>query len=158
MSDRTTPTDNFQDRRRPYDVLLYDAATGVQWIQDRVHVFFPGGRFDPLEAALLIEREALAHGSPCATIERRGRWWVIWSTQDWLQGTDAGRVFRTIVPNPIGGPNNLYYEIVLRAFARDIVTRGQGNTDVVKGALDSEVEDTLENLTDAKRIVAFTDM
>jgi hypothetical protein len=88
-------------------------------------------------------------------LERRGGWWLLWSKRDWLETADQARVFRAIVHNPRGGRNNMYFEVLLSAFAQDVVTAVHGAVDVVKGSLDAELEPALQQLGDAGRVVAF---
>jgi hypothetical protein len=49
----------------------------------------------------------------------------------------------------------MYFEVLLPAFARDVVTCADGGLDVVLGRTDRALSSTIESLPDAKRVVAF---
>lgn len=107
-----------------------------------------------MEACSLIAQEALATGVARLTIEHHGDWWVIWSKLDWLSGADHRRAFREVVRHPFLA-NSMRQEILLTTFGRDVVSVSLGEMDVVKGAVDAELQNVLAMLQEAERVVAF---
>ena len=87
-------------------------------------------------------------------LNRWGRWWYVASAEDWLCGADA--VFHSIVPFPEFRRNSFRPEILLTAFACDVLTVSEMGGSVIVG----DSDDLPKFLSLAKRngyarIVAF---
>jgi hypothetical protein len=95
-----------------------------------------------------------------AKVERAGSWWIVSSEKEWLMtlaGAVSLEVFRTIVPIPRRGPNDMRADVVVAAFARAVVTAGpEGVTWVVGDAATFPLPNGISLHRSSGRTVAFT--
>lgn len=105
----------------------------VKWVADHPAMFFSSGQFDPRLAAALVVQEALLSGASDVTVRREAEWWVIESRDDWLRPPLDSDAFQRLVPFAEGGPNGTRSEVLLTAFAADVVTASEGTASLVKG-------------------------
>jgi hypothetical protein len=94
------------------------------------------------------------------TLLRQDCWWIIAGEQDWLTTSPWAteeELFTRIVPFPEAGANSMRAEVLLAAFATDIVTMKQGNPRVIKGAIaaDAEIWKSMKSRPEWQRVVAF---
>jgi hypothetical protein len=71
------------------------------------------------------------------TALRRGPWWIVGSEGDWMQlqhDESVNDLFTRIVPFPQAGRNSMHGEVLVAAFATDIVTANQDGVQTIKGA------------------------
>lgn len=111
-----------------------------------------------LAANIIAEALLLTHGQ--VTASRADAWWVVTSDVDWIAGESDHAVedaFSRILPLPQAGPNSMRGEVLLTAFARDVVTQDIYSRCVIKGSTqaDDAVWAMLTSRPDWKRIVAF---
>lgn len=118
-------------------------------------LLFRARKFTASEVSLILAEQALVTNSNRVGVDRHGDWWIVWAHRDWLRDTDAARVFRAVVHDPHQGPNTMYYEVVLRAFASDVISWTPSSIDVVSGDPDPEFMHALHQLPPAARAVAF---
>src|SRR5205085_11168511 len=66
-------------------------------------------------------------------------------------------VFSRILPLPQAGPNSMRGEVLLTAFARDVVTQRENDRHVIKGntSMHDDVWDIINSDPDWKRVIAF---
>ncbi len=78
------------------------------------------------ELASLLVGEILVVTGEQAEVSHESAWWVVASRCDWLDlqaGTTLKDMFTKIIPFPRAGVNSMRREVLLTAFARDVVTR-----------------------------------
>jgi hypothetical protein len=135
------------------DVQVFDDP--IDFIRRRPAMFFRRGEFSPDEAVERVVGEALRCGAADLAIKRLGAWWIIWSKRDWLPPRDHHTAFQRIVSYPEGGQNSMRAEVLLTAFASDVVTQTGTGLLAIKGAPDSELRRFLSQHGDVGRVVAF---
>ena len=112
------------------------------------------------ELAANIVGDALLLTSGHVTAFRNAAWWVIASDIDWIAIQSSSSVedlFSRIVPLPQAGPNSMRGEVLLVAFARDVVTQSENSRHVVKGdiSMHDQVWEILNSDPTWKRLIAF---
>jgi hypothetical protein len=131
---------------RPVDAL--------QVVRDHPQWYFRGGDFQARQALALLTDEAVAHGSGDLHVERIDDWWLVASSNDWLDG-DIGAFFSP-VPDPVAGTNTSRVEVLLTAFCGKVWTASSGEPfDILPGGF---LPDAVRNVLEAKqwaRVVAF---
>jgi len=122
-------------------------------------------RSNPVSGVELVtnivgEAILLTKGQAQVTVFCVGTWWVVASDVDWIvneSGHTVEEVFSRILPLPQAGPNSMRAEVLLTAFAQDVITQGSDGQRVVKGS--SLLGDDLWPIPMShqgwKRVVAF---
>ncbi len=115
-----------------------------------------------VELATNIVSEALllTEGKGRVTTFVTDTWWVVASDVDWIANEPdylVEDVFSHSIPLPQAGPNSMRGEVLLKAFARDVVTQGVAGQHVVKGSThaSSNLWPMLISQQGWKRVVAF---
>jgi hypothetical protein len=70
------------------------------------------------------------------TVFRRDDWWFVGCEEDWLAQVSSGSVedfFLKIVAFPAAGPNSMHSEILLAAFAKDVLIKEGEAVRALKG-------------------------
>jgi hypothetical protein len=112
----------------------------VNWVAEHPAMFFPSGNFEARLAAALVVQEALLSGASDVTVRRDAEWWVIESSHDWLPAPLDSDAFHGVIPFPEAGPNSCRFEILLTAFASDVVTASQAGATAIKGVMSAAFE------------------
>jgi hypothetical protein len=135
-------------------------ADAIDYIRQRPERFFRAGSPEPVELVTQIVSEVLLLGGSEICTVRSGDWWLISSNMDWL-GTHPDYApeafFFRIVAFPEAGPNSMRAEILLTAFAQQVVTVSADNQSIIKGNV-SQADDIwrlIASRPDWKRTVAF---
>jgi hypothetical protein len=66
--------------------------------------------------------DLILSGALPARVNRVGQWWEVSCATDWLVGRGGIGAFTRIAPFPAAGPNSMHSEILLTAFADNVVT------------------------------------
>jgi hypothetical protein len=132
----------------------------VEYIRNRPQMFLRSGRVDGQELAELVLGDALILTSGPVTVFRRGDWWFVGCEEDWMARQSSGSVddlFSRIVAFPEAGPNSMHSEVLLTAFAQDVLIKEGGALHVLQGCVSEqdEVWKTLQQAPQWKRGVAF---
>jgi hypothetical protein len=140
------------------DVQILDDPIG--FIRKRPGMFVRSQPVSGAELAANIVGDALLLTSGHVTAFRKAAWWVIASDIDWIASQSSPSVedyFSRIVPLPQAGPNSMRGEVLLVAFARDVVSQGEDGRHVVTGdiSMHDEVWDILNSDPKWKRVIAF---
>ena len=72
-----------------------------------------------------LSSDAMVLGATEVDVVRAGEWWTVASDTDWLAKPcecALDKLFHQVIPFPEAGPNSMRSEILLTAFARDVVT------------------------------------
>ena len=111
------------------------AIDPIQHIRAHPEMYLPGGTVDPQALVRLLVRDARLLGAAGARGMRASDWWLVLASHDWLGDSrdDERSLFSNIVPFPQVGPNSMRSEVLLTAFADDVVTFTPDRADVLKG-------------------------
>lgn len=89
-------------------------------------------------------------------VQRSGDWWIIGSSTDWI-GSVGTRAFFEFMPYPQAGQNSFHGEVLITAFAADIVLLTPYGHDVIAGR--SPIPEQIIRLSqlrpELRRIVCF---
>lgn len=132
----------------------------VAYVRERPDRFCRAGFPEPIELATNLVSEALILGGRETCIMRCDAWWVIGSDVDWLSihpEYAPKDLFFRLVAFPEAGANSIRAEVLLTAFAQQVITVGANVHMVVKGhvAPTEEVWQIMASHSGWKRMVAF---
>ena len=105
-----------------------------------------------LIADILVSPDKIAHTA------RVDDWWVVGSNSDWIPSVAIGSAkdyFTRITPFPEAGPNSMHAEVLVTAFATDVVTFNEAGECVIQGQSDEAICNFAYRNTDWTRIIAF---
>src|SRR5690348_11695923 len=108
----------------------------LEHIRANREMYLPGGRCDPAYLATRVAEDALTSGAKRVEILHWQDWWVVAADSDWMARCCSGDVrelFDRVVPFPESGVNSMRSEVLLSAFADEVVTGGPGEGAVIKG-------------------------
>jgi hypothetical protein len=122
-------------------------------------MFIPGGIPSPSDLASKIAADALILRASRTLAVHADPWWAVAADVDWLAAAPVpvDELFRRIVPFPEAGVNSMRSEILLTAFADDVLTwNGNDQPYRLKGVAD-DWHAIRNKLADAtwKRVIAF---
>lgn len=109
-------------------------------IRAHPEMYLPGGQPDPSDFASRLAGDAMTLGASRTLAIHSGAWWAVAADVDWLasHSLPIHDLFRQTVPFPESGPNSMRSEVLLGAFAQDIVTWSGGTPEVLKGRMPIE--------------------
>ena len=108
----------------------------IDYVRQRPERFFRAGSPAPVELVTHIVGEVLLLGGSETYTMRNGDWWIISSNVDWLATCPdyaPEELFFNIVALPEAGPNSMRAEILLTAFAQQVVTVSADHQSIIKG-------------------------
>jgi hypothetical protein len=132
----------------------------IDYVRQRPERFFRAGSPEPVELVTHIVGEVLLLGGSETYTMRNGDWWIISSNVDWLATCPdyaPEELFFNIVALPEAGPNSMRAEILLTAFAQQVVTVSANHQSIIKGDV-SQADDIWRLMASRpswKRTVAF---
>ena len=136
-------------------------AEAIDYVRQRPERFFRAGSPEPVELVTHIVGEVLLLGGSETYTMRNGDWWIISSNVDWLATCPdyaPEELFFNIVALPEAGPKSLMRaEILLTAFAQQVVTVSADHQSIIKGDV-SQADDIwrlMASRPNWKRTVAF---
>src|SRR5262245_37051900 len=135
-------------------------ADAINYVRQRPERFFRAGSPDPVELVTHIVGEALLLGGGDACTMHSEDWWIISSNVDWLATCPdyaPEELFSHIVALPEAGPNSMRAEILLTAFAQQVITASTDHLSIIKGDV-SQADNIWQLIAahpDWKRTVAF---
>ena len=131
----------------------------IEHIRSHPDMYLWGGSASPSDLASRLTADALLLGASRTLVVHTDQWWAVAADVDWLAGAvvSADALFGRIVPFPQAGVNSMRSEVLLTAFADDVVTWSEGDRPRrVKGA---EADWTVVHakIADAswRRVIAF---
>jgi hypothetical protein len=128
-------------------------------IRRHPEMYLGGGRKDGPSLAARLVSDVLTQGGPDVEAIQTNDWWVVASAIDWIsiqERQHARDPFTSIIPFPEDGPNSMHSEVLLTAFAEDVLTTGCEGRRVIKGQV-SPSDPIWSRLSDRgwSRAVAF---
>ncbi|HSX83115.1 MAG TPA: hypothetical protein VLQ80_31725 [Candidatus Saccharimonadia bacterium] len=135
-------------------------ADAIDYVRQRPERFFRGGSPEPVELVTHIVGEVLILGGSETCTMRSGDWWMISSNVYWLKTCPdyaPEELFFHIVAFPEAGPHSMRAEILLTAFAQQVVTVSANHQSIIKGDVSqaNDIWRLLASRPDWKRTVAF---
>jgi hypothetical protein len=135
--------------------VLSDA---VEHIRKRPHMYVRD--VTGIELATTIAREACVLTDAPVTLVHKGPWWIVAGEADWLATqprVSIPELFTHIIAFPEAGPNSMRGEVLLSAFASDVLTTSRHEHCVIKGTatLGPEIAELLQARPQWKRVVLF---
>jgi hypothetical protein len=132
----------------------------IKFIQSRPNMFVRSYPVRGAELAANIVSDVLLLTDGRVAAFRKDTWWVIASSVDWIGvklGLSVEDVFSRILPFPQAGANSMHGEVLLTAFAQDVVTQSDNERHVIKGNVPTSdgVWDIINSDSGWKRVVAF---
>lgn len=100
-------------------IKLVDA---LDYIRRRPYHFFWGGIASPDNILSNFVPYLSALSCLPISIDRRGDWWLVSATQDWMVGAEPEALFSRICSDPRLGVNSYRPEILIPAFSEAIFT------------------------------------
>ena len=148
-----------RDDCRPVEYATMRTIDPVEHIRRNPERYVPAGRVEPEYLAERLAEDARILGARAVQTRQVGGWWVVAADFDWVgDGTSSGApdVFSNVVAFPEAGVNSMRSEILLTAFADDVVTSDGTSTQVVKtsGTAAPHVRDFVPH-GPWRRVVAF---
>jgi hypothetical protein len=128
-------------------------------IRKHPEMYLVCGRKDGPSLAARLVSDVLTQGGPVVEAIQANDWWVVASETDWIRILECKHSrdpFTSIVPFPEDGPNSMHSEVLLTAFAQDVLTTGCEGRRVIKGKV-SPSDPIWSRLSDRgwSRAVAF---
>lgn len=134
----------------------------LEFIRSRPNMFLPFGKLSASSMAATLVDEALSMTGAKTSTFRVNDWWIVSCEADWLQRSPKQTIktlFQQITACPQMGVNSHYFEVVLYAFADDLITFTPQDTELlqIKGHLPApdEIQAAQELAKDWKRITLF---
>ena len=132
----------------------------IDYVRQRPERFFQAGSPEPVELATHIVGEVLLLGGSETCTMRSGDWWIISSNVDWLTTCPdyaPEELFFHIVALPEAGPNSMRAEILLTAFAQQVITVSADHQSIIKGDVSQadNIWQLIASRPNWKRTVAF---
>lgn len=119
-------------------------------------MYLAGGTVDPTDLASRLAGDALTLGATRTLVIHQQTWFAVAADLDWLAGATIEEPFRRVLPLTKAGINSFRSEILLTAFADDVVTWDGGPMVPIKGTPTglSPIRSSLSN-SGWHRVVAF---
>jgi hypothetical protein len=133
----------------------------VDYIRRNRDRFLRSKQTEPIELVERILGDALYAGASECAVFRQDDWWIIASPTDWLGGHNAYApedLFHRIVAMPEAGQNAMRGEVLLTAFAQNVITATPTECTVISGEapLDEKVWNLVSKSPEWQRLIAFT--
>jgi hypothetical protein len=133
----------------------------IDHVRAHPEMYLMSDRPDGASLAARLAGDALLLGAGKTLVVHDDRWWAVAADVDWLSTSASGlplaELFARIIPLPEAGVNSMRSEVLIGAFAEQIVTWGENDpkrvmkgSEVESGRLASSVADSIW-----KRVVAF---
>jgi hypothetical protein len=137
---------------------LLKAINAIQHIRDHPRMYLPDGKVSGEYLLSKLVLDALFLGVRDIRVQHINEWWLIGSSAN-LFPEDSGELitlFTQVVPFPEAGVNSMRTEVLLTAFAQDVIIRNGINRTVIAGriGLDEPVWQLMDNCG-CERVVGF---
>ena len=132
----------------------------VDYIRRNRDRFLKAKQTEPIELVERILGDALYAGASECAVFRQDDWWIIASPTDWLGGHKADApedLFHRIVAMPEAGQNAMRGEVLLTAFAQNVITATPTTCTLISGevSMDDEVWNLASKFPEWQRLIAF---
>jgi hypothetical protein len=143
---------------RDKSMTTINALDPIEHLRSRRKMYLPDSGSIPLFLAQRLSNDAMIVGAHSVHLAHDGDWWTVSADFDWL--ADKSRtvqdLFSGLIPFPEAGVNSIRSEVLLTAFAQDVVTiDASGNQVVVKGETPPRSGGNFDTSRPWARIVRF---
>lgn len=138
--------------------MKLETVNTLEWVRTREGDLFAAGRATPMGLMAYVISDVLEIGKGECRVVANGAWWLVSSNVDWMHhaALSTGGLFDQVVPAPEHGEHSIRAEVLLNAFARDLVTEAPSGRLLVKGsAPEDQFERAVMRMGWAMRLVAF---
>src|SRR5258708_11123597 len=116
--------------QRQYSEDELQVLDPLELIRRRPDMFLPSGQLRGSKLAVQLADEVTTVTTGAIGIMRSGLWWIVACEEDWVErcrGTaSVEHYFENIVAFPEYGVNSMHAEVVIRAFAKGLLTCRSG--------------------------------
>jgi len=141
-----------------HDIHVLDDAIAV--IRNRPSMYVQSVPVSGAELARNLVGDALMLTQGRVTALQEKSWWIVACDVDWMSkvaGVAVEDLFSRIIPFPQAGANSMHSEVLLTAFAKDVITWDHRGRRSIKG--DVAVHDAMSGIIKSDpqwhRVVAF---
>ena len=130
----------------------------IAHIRSHRDTYLPASGDISIYLAQRLSADAMVLGANEVDVVRSGDWWSVAADIDWLAKPcpcAVEKLFNQVIPFPETGPNAMRSEILLTAFARDVITSDERGMKVIKGESALGQEILASNSREWARVVKF---
>ena len=116
---------------------MLKAINAIQHIRDHPRMYLPDGKVSGEYLLSQLVLDALFLGVRDIRVQHINEWWLIGSSADSFpedSGEQLITLFTQVVPFPEAGVNSMRTEVLLTAFAQDVIIRNGVNRTVIADA------------------------
>lgn len=114
--------------------MTLETVDPLAWVKRNQMLFFPRGRIDVVRLLAYVMGDVVELGRGDCRIVQRDGWWGVTSDVDWLaHELPVSDLFERVVPAPAHGEHSMRAEILVNAFAQDVVALSGGELTDIKG-------------------------
>lgn len=114
----------------------------IDYIKSNQNMFLRDGNIG-LQLSVNIISDALLLTDGKVTTVNKNNWWIVGSEQDWIKNIpdlSIKEIFYKIIPFPKAGQNSIHGEVLITAFAENVITVNNSKIEIIKGNLKKEDE------------------
>jgi hypothetical protein len=142
-------------------VVSLKKVDGLKFVRENPKMFLSFETATGFELCSKILIDAMTSGAQPVVVDKQENWWIVASRTNWISnnadGIAASDLFRRIHPNPRAGANAMRNEILLAAFADQIVLFQDGEFEVIRGSDKTYLPQLAsEDALEFKHGIAFT--
>jgi hypothetical protein len=125
------------------DSMYIISKTAIEYIRSKPEMYLPASaEAIGTKLAELLLVDALALGAEDVRIARSGEWYAVAADFDWLKhGKDVlgiSELFERAIPLPEAGVNSIRHEVVVAAFACDVLTSANNEIVIISEGSDTK--------------------
>ncbi len=133
------------------------AIDPIEHIRANPRLYLNSEGTDPAELATRLAGDALTLGATRTLVVHHDDWWLVAADFDWIKSPAISirELFNRVIPFPEAGVNSMRSEVLVSAFADDVVTSNGGSSEVLKGVSAGHESLSVPNDPSWARVVAF---
>lgn len=119
----------------------------LKYVKENPDIFF-ANTLETYDLATGILRDVISLGCAPCQVDICLNWWIVASKKNWLQQNidySLPELFTHMIPNPSVGLFAIRGEILLNAFAENIIVSENGEIHLIKGQADPQVIEYIKN-------------
>jgi hypothetical protein len=114
--------------------MTLEVIDPLGWVKRNQMLFFPGGNVDVIRLLAYVMSDVLELGRGECRIVQRDGWWFVTSDIDWLvHELPLRELFQRVVPAPQHGEHSMRAEVLVNAYADDVLAISGGQATEIKG-------------------------
>jgi hypothetical protein len=132
----------------------------IKFVREHPRMFLGDAEFQPGPVAGFICYSAVLLTGREAMLLQNAEWWAIGCRSDWIGmlQSNVGNVFQSLIAFPEHRANSFHHEILLTAFATNVVILTPNDVNQIKGDDQSKISILKEwmRIENLNRVVAFS--